>query len=77
MRKLFNRQKSLFCQWPDHRFADELKVSSQILDQNPEILLWVQADLSEADANQAVGAEGMTVEQVTRSAILKQMNCCR
>ena len=74
MRQLFNRQKTLFCQWPDHPFTDELKVMSEILDQNAEVLRLVQADLCEGDSNEDIGDQGMTVEQIVRAALLKQMN---
>ena len=74
MRKTYNPQKSLFCQWSDHRFSQELKVISGILDRHPEWLDLVSADLNVGRKGKRCGAEGMTSEQVLRAAILKQQN---
>lgn len=75
MRRLYNPQKSLFSQWPEHPFTKELELISKILDENIEILFWTQKDIAEDTVGEAVGAEGMSVEQILRAAILKQMNC--
>ena len=59
--------------WPDHRLARELKVISQILDENPSISDLVLQDLCDTvSANN--GAHGLTAEQVLRCAIVKQMH---
>jgi len=73
MRQLLNRQPSLFCQWPTHHeFAEDLKIISEILDEKPEFLAMVGADLQTGKSKQAVGALGMTAEQVLRAALIKQ-----
>ncbi len=57
----------------NHEHARELKVMSQLLEQMPEILDWVHADLTRglrADR----GRHGMSAEQVLRALIIKQMN---
>ena len=74
MRKLFKRQLSLFSQWPNHQFTKELKVVSEVLEDDPEPLNWVQADLLGGRNPKGIGAQGMTAEQVLRAAIIKQMN---
>ena len=74
MRKLFKRQRSLFSQWPNHQFTKELKVVSEVLEDDPEPLNWVQADLLGGRNPKGIGAQGMTAEQVLRAAIIKQMN---
>ena len=74
MRKLFHRQCSLFSQWPNHKFTAGLKSVSKVLNDDPEMLNWVQSDLLNGRNPKAVGAQGMTAEQVLRSAIIKQMN---
>lgn len=74
MRKLFHRQRSLFSQWPNHQFTKELRIVSEILNDDPEMLNWVQADLLDGRDPKNVGAHGMTAEQSLRAAIIKQMN---
>lgn len=75
MRKTKNVQKSLFCQSMDHPMFDEWQRIANILDQHPEFLDWVQADLAVGLKSTSTGAHGMTAEQVLRAAILKQSNC--
>lgn len=59
--------------WPDHQLAEELKLISRILDENPKILHPIVEDLSDkVDAQ--VGAPGLTAEQVLRCGFIKQMN---
>ena len=57
----------------DHPHADELQAISQILDSNPIINKWVLQDLTLDKMLTDTGAEGMTAEQVIRTAIIKQM----
>jgi transposase, IS5 family len=73
MRRTYHAQLPLRSTNP-HPRAGELCVMSAVLDANPWVLRRVQADLlgqRKADAKQ--GREGMTAEQVVRSALVKQM----
>ena len=74
MRKSHNPQKTLFCQWSDHRYSQELKSISKILDGNPEWRDLVTTDLGAGNKGMSCGAIGMTADQVLRAAILKQQN---
>jgi transposase, IS5 family len=74
MRKVIHGRRSQDCQWPVHEFTVELQVISSLLDEHPEILTWVHDDLMCDSKHRAVGAPGMTAEQVLRSAIIKQQN---
>ena len=74
MRKLYNQEKSIFCQWSNHKFSYELQLISEILDQNVEFLEWVAFDLKAGNKGKNNGAKGMSAEQVLRAAILKQQN---
>ena len=75
MRRLKNVQKSLFCQWAEHKFSDEMKVAASILELHPEFLEWVATDLKANNKGSEAGAKGMTAEQVLRAGLLKQQNC--
>jgi IS5 family transposase len=71
MRRKFNPQRSLFHVTPRNELGRQLDEVSRILDGNPEVLEAVLRDLvgsSRADH----GRQGMTAEQVLRSAVLKQ-----
>jgi len=71
MRRKFHRQGSLFHVMSRSQIGKELDEVSKILDAEPEILEAVLRDItgcSQADH----GREGLTAEQVLRSAILKQ-----
>ncbi|MBP9709366.1 MAG: ISNCY family transposase [Oligoflexales bacterium] len=74
MRKVYNEQRPLFCQWPDHIISNELKKISAILDSNPSFLELVGSDLQKGKTTKTTGARGMSAEQVLRAAILKQQN---
>lgn len=74
MRNVKNLQFSLFCQWSEHKFSEEMKKASSILDLHPEFLEWVAADLKAKNKGSKAGAKGMTAEQVLRAAFLKQQN---
>ena len=74
MRLVKNLQRSLFCQWSDHKFSKELQEISKILDENQEIIKWVHQDIVKGTKKTDVGARGMSAEQVLRAAIIKQQN---
>jgi IS5 family transposase len=73
MRKKYQKQMSLMITRIDHPHAEELENISQILDSNPIINEWVLQDLTRDKVLTDTGAEGMTAEQVIRTAIIKQM----
>lgn len=74
MRKKRQKQMPLMYTTIDHPHAQELAYISRILDSQPIINELALQDLT-ADVTFAhCGAEGMTAEQVVRSAIIKQMN---
>ncbi len=56
---------------PRHRVAREFEVISEILDQCPEVLDWVHADLVRHCRSDR-GRQGLTAEQVLRSGLVKQ-----
>ena len=70
MRKNCNRQRPLSPLWPRHALAQELAVTSKILDANPRISQLVLQDLSD-NSERAQGAPGLSGEQVLRCAVLK------
>jgi len=74
MRRLYNPQRPLFCQWPDHKISKELQEISNILDDLPEIKRWIHQDLKGAKSLKDTGRCGMTSDQVLRATILKQQN---
>jgi len=57
----------------DHPHATELEGINQILDANPIIYEWVLQDLTRHVTHAGPGAEGTSVEQVVRAAIIKQI----
>ena len=71
MRKTREKQRPLSPPWPDHQLANELKVISRILDDNPQTLELIVQDLSDR-VDSSVGAPGLTAEQVLRCAVIKQ-----
>ena len=75
MRKLKNIEKTLFNQWSDHKFSNEFKIISTMLDDHPEFTHWVAGDLGAGIKGIGTGAHGMTAEQVLRAGIIKQQNC--
>ena len=73
MRKNHENQLPISPPWPDHQLARELRMISEILDENPSISDLVLQDLCDTvSANN--GAHGLTAEQVLRCAIVKQMH---
>ena len=73
MRKTREKQRPLSPPWPDHQLANELKVISRILDDNPQTLELIVQDLSDR-VDSSVGAPGLTAEQVLRCAVIKQLH---
>ena len=73
MRKKAQKQLPLMITGIDHPHAAELQEISHILDSNPIINEWVLQDLTRDKMLTDTGAEGMTAEQVIRTAIIKQM----
>ena len=69
MRKTREKQRPLSPPWPDHQLANELKVISRILDDNPQTLELIVQDLSDR-VDSSVGAPGLTAEQVLRCAVI-------
>jgi len=72
MRKKNRKQMTLMSARVEHPRAVELEFISQILDDNPIIYEMVLQDLTHGVENRNTGAEGMTAEQVIRTAIIKQ-----
>ena len=73
MRKNRENQLPLSPLWPNHQLAKELRVISEILDQNPSISDLVLQDVCDK-VSARNGAGGLTGEQVLRCALLKQMH---
>ena len=73
MRQKREKQRPLSPPWPDHQLANELKVISRILDNNPQTLELIVQDLSDR-VDSSVGAPGLTAEQVLRCAVIKQLH---
>jgi IS5 family transposase len=71
MRQKFTPQMSLFAPMSKSSIVKELGGVSQILDDNPHVLELVYQDLVKT-SRPDTGRQGMTAEQVLRSAILKQ-----
>lgn len=72
MREIRVAQISIFENYAEHEFAEQLFNLSNTLDQWPEILTLVEKDLIDK-SNQAVGRKGLTVENVLRCLLLKQL----
>jgi IS5 family transposase len=73
MRKKYRNQMPLLAAPTAHPHAKELEAISHILDRNPIIYDLALQDLCHGASGRKVGAEGMSAEQVVRTAILKQM----
>jgi IS5 family transposase len=72
MRETFTAQPTLIEPWLDVPYAKELKVVSDLLDQDPMLCCRVTQDLCRGSSS--AGRSGMSGEQVLRALILKQMN---
>jgi IS5 family transposase len=73
MHKKYEKQLPLTESTPDHPKAKEWEQIGKILDQHPAIYDQVLKDITSAVKNKEAGANGMTAEQVTRSAIIKRV----
>lgn len=73
MRKKARKQLPLMLTGIEHRHAEELKHMDRILSENSIINEWVLQDLQRDGVPKDTGAEGMTAEQVIRSAMIKKM----
>lgn len=73
MRQNCQNQLPLSPFWPDHQLGEELKVISEILDQNPQISDLFLQDLCDKVSSKT-GAPGLSAEQVLRCALLKQIH---
>jgi len=71
MRRTKEPYLSLFSQYTEHSFSEDLARLSDLLDSHPEANDWVLQDL--ADGKDARGSKGMSAEEVLRAAILKQI----
>jgi len=74
MRMLFNPQRPLFSQWPNHKYDGPLKICDEVLNENRQIYRMVYDDLGGNRKKDPTGALGMNAEQVVRAAIIKQQN---
>lgn len=72
MRDKVPQQRSLTPVYVDHEHARELAAVSDILDELPELLDLVHADLTRS-ASAKLGRRGLAAEQVLRLLVLKQM----
>jgi len=71
MRETRVAQASIFENYSEHEFGERLKALSAVLDEYPEILTLVERDLIDKSL-QPVGRNGLTVETIFRSLLLKQ-----
>jgi IS5 family transposase len=71
MRQKFNPQTGLFSPMMRHSIAKELQEMSKVLDANPRLMDLVFQDMTSLSRTDT-GRQGMTAEQVLRSAVLKQ-----
>ena len=71
MREIRTIQSSIFEQYVEHEIGVELKAMSDWLDDNPDVLDWVAADVGNRLA-QTTGRKGLSIESVLRCALLKQ-----
>lgn len=72
MRETRVAQISIFENYVQHEFAERLFNISNILDQWPEILALIENDLIQT-STKAVGRKGLSIENVLRCLLLKQM----
>jgi IS5 family transposase len=71
MREKRTVQSSIFEAYAEHEIGRELKAMSDWLDQHPDLLDWVAADVKQRNVEKT-GRKGLTMESVLRCAILKQ-----
>jgi len=73
MRKTYEKQLPLMHGSEESTQAKELEQISKILNQNLEICDLIISDINHGKSKKSNGANGMTAEQIFRSAIIKQM----
>lgn len=73
MREIRHNQLVLTRPAISHRFAQEMEAISAVLDEHPTLADLVHHDLTR-HCQTAVGAHGLSAEQVLRIALLKQLN---
>ncbi len=71
MREKRTVQSSIFELYAEHEIGRELSAMSEWLDENPDLLEWVAADVKNRNV-EPTGRKGLSVESVLRCAILKQ-----
>ena len=71
MREKHTIQGSIFERYAEHEIGNELLTMSGWLDEHPELLDLISADLRTRPV-MATGRKGLTAESVLRCAILKQ-----
>jgi len=71
MREIRTIQGSIFEHYVEHEIGVELKTMSDWLDNNPDVLDWVAADVGNRLAK-TTGRKGLSIESVLRCALLKQ-----
>jgi IS5 family transposase len=71
MREKRTIQSSIFEHYAEHEIGHELRGMSDWLDQQSELLDWVEIDLRSRPA-ETTGRKGLTIDSVLRCAILKQ-----
>ncbi len=71
MREKRTVQSSIFELYAEHEIGKELKGMSEWLDENPDLVDWVAADVKDRNVEET-GRKGLPVESVLRCAILKQ-----
>lgn len=74
MREKANPQLRVVPAAVSHGHAEEMETISDLLDQRPEAVDGVHADLVEGLKHPETGRPGMTAEQVLRAIIVRQMN---
>ncbi len=72
MRETHTAQASIFDFYSQHEFSDFLHSLSGVLDDHPDILELLEADLL-TDGAQATGRKGLSVESIFRCMLLKQV----
>jgi len=75
MRTRHTTQPSIFRFRPEHEISDIFDGISRWLDDHPEVLAWVEADLVGPDGKR-LGRTGMTCDQVLRIGLIKQYRQC-
>jgi IS5 family transposase len=73
MRRIMRQEQPLMQGFIEHEHGWELAVMSEILDEMPEVLERIEADLT-ADGDGGNGRPGMSAEEVLRALVVKQMN---